>query len=210
MGGRAAEKDLQEATVRKIALTPSTGGGVCIPGESLLLADIIVSTTAALVSRGIRAGTGSAVSHAMLYVGGGRVIEAIGQGVTERSLSAAISDATLAVAYRVKDINVATAAKVIAFARVHLGRKYDARGALGAGLAYNPVLCIASGIGACVAARAGKFNTADRFYCSELVLDAFKRAGAPIADVTPGTSVPQHIPQAYSSGRLLYVGHIVA
>lgn len=52
-----------------IPLDPGRGGRSVGP-EALQIGDIIVSTTSAAISRAIRVGTGSEVSHAMLYIGG--------------------------------------------------------------------------------------------------------------------------------------------
>ncbi len=194
-----------------IPLTPTTGGGQCIAISALAPADIIVSTTAATVSGVIRGATGSQVSHAMIYAGGGQVIEAIGEGgVVNRPLSAALADATLAVAYRHRNVGRGNASAIIGFARQWVGRRYDTSGAAGAGIAGNGVICLAVGIVACAAAKGGKFNNRDEFFCSELVLEAFRRAGAPITNVPPSTSSPQHIVRAYSQGQLQYVGHLKA
>jgi len=54
------------------------------------------------------------------------------------------------------------------------------------------------------------FKSSDKFYCSQLVLEAFRQAGHPIISASPNTSTPEDIPEAYSHGKLLYVGHLVA
>ncbi len=193
-----------------IPLTPVSGGGLCIPEQSLQPADLLVSTTAASISGVIRKATNSPVSHAMLYLGGGSVIEAIGEGVTERSLSAAIRDATLAVGYRVKGLNPAIAPAVVRFARQWVGKKYDALGALGGGAAHNLMFCAALGIGLCVGAHKGRFASEDKFYCSEVVFEAFRLAGVPLITRRSDISVPHDVVSVYLDGRLLYVGHLVA
>ena len=66
----------------EIPLDPGVGG-MSIGVDALQPADIIVSTARHAVSYAIRAGTLSAISHAMLYVGNGKVIEAVGSGVRE-------------------------------------------------------------------------------------------------------------------------------
>lgn len=52
--------------------------------SALRPADIIVSTTDAAVSAVIRAGSGSSVSHSMISIGGGAVVEAVDAGVVVR------------------------------------------------------------------------------------------------------------------------------
>lgn len=85
-------------------LLPVGGGGVCLSDIGMNPADVIVSTTNATISGVIRADTSSSVSHAALYDGAGRVYEAIGQGVVHRPLMVALSDDTLAVVYRVRNM----------------------------------------------------------------------------------------------------------
>ena len=193
-----------------IPLTPTSGGGQCIGTGALRPADIIVSTTAAGISRTIRFATSSVVSHAMLYAGNDNVIEAIGEGVVRRTLRLATSHATLAVAYRHRNVTADVGASIVRYAEQFIGRDYDAAGAAGAGIADNGVICVAVGIVPCLAARAGAFNSRDDFYCSELVLEAFRLGGVPILDAAPSMSTPQHLVSAHSSGKLQYVGHVVA
>src|SRR5258708_26086366 len=102
--------------MRDIPLTPVGGGGVCLSDVGMNPSDIIVSTTNAAISGVIRADTGSSVSHAALYDGAGRVYEAIGQGVVHRPLMVALSDDTLAVVYRVRNMTASAAQAVIRFA----------------------------------------------------------------------------------------------
>jgi cell wall-associated NlpC family hydrolase len=193
-----------------IALTPKTGGGLCVPEQMLKPADIIVSTTPATISRVIRATTRSAISHAILYIGGDNVIEAIGEGVTRRPLDRALAEATLAVAYRHCKMTPQLAAQIVAKAKAWIGKKYDATGALGGGAANADLgVCLVTvGVVTCYAARKGMLNRLDRFYCSELVMEAYREAGAPIGSISPGISTPESLVQAYSSGVLSYVGHL--
>src|SRR5262249_25793652 len=86
-----------------IPLAPAQGGR-SIPTSVLEPADVIVSTTAAWTSRMIRKATQSVVSHSVLYMGGDEVVEADRYGVIKQSVTESLKDATLAVAYRRKDI----------------------------------------------------------------------------------------------------------
>lgn len=194
-----------------VLLAPA-GGGACIADSALNAADIVVSTASGAVSGGIRFGTSSQVSHAALYAGNGQVIEAVGEGVLLRSLAASLSGHYLAVAYRVRGMNPGTAANIVQFARRWIGRKYDTLGAAAAG-SRTPVggpICVeVFGIGPCVAAQAGAFKNSDKFYCSQLVLEAYRQAGASFIQQNPNTSSPQDIVRAYSHGKLLYVGHLL-
>ncbi len=206
-------------------LAPSKGG-VCITDAALVPGDIIVSTSNHAVSTAIRVATRSAISHVMLYEGKGLVVEAVREGVVSRPLATALGDATLAVAYRRKGMSKQDIAAVLAFARA-LARqkaKYDYGGALGGGARVNRTACVVTLTVAtaivtrtltplpatmvCESAAKGKFNDPNRYYCSELVLEAFEKAGVKIADTSPGNSVPQQIVDAYHRGVLEYVGHL--
>lgn len=199
--------------MRNIPLTPTGGGGMCLADSALQPADIIVSTASGAVSGGIRLGTVSQVSHTALYAGEGKVIEAIGEGVVMRSLGASLNDHYLAVAYRVRGLQDLTATQIVNFMRSKLGRKYDTVGAAAAGSRgpIGGVVCVeVFGIIPCAAAQAGAFKSRDKFYCSQIVLEAYRRAGASFLDQNPNTSYPQDIVTAYSRGKLMYVGHLIA
>lgn len=196
-----------------IPLTPIGGGGVCLDDSALQAADIIASAGKGKVSAGIKFGTSSEVSHTALYAGNGKVIEAIGEGVVMRSLDKSLEDHDLAVAYRVRGMDFATADKIVNFMRSKIGKKYDTAGAAAAGTRapVGGVVCVlVFGIVPCGLARAGAFKSNDKFYCSQLVLEAYRRAGAAFIDQNPNTSYPQDVVTAYSHGKLMYVGHLIA
>jgi cell wall-associated NlpC family hydrolase len=195
--------------VRNIPLSPRNGGR-CIAPDALQPADIVVSTTRELTSELIRLGTHSSVSHAALYIGSGQLIEALLQGVVQQSIYASLGHSPLAVAYRRKGITRATANVVLSFARSQVGRGYDYTGLAGPAVRSQNEVCVLGvpGILVCVVAYAGGFKSPDRFYCSELVLEAFRRANLPIASIPPSGSSPEDIVRAYSAGVLEYVGHL--
>lgn len=163
------------------------------PG-SLLIADIILSTTGQAISKGIRAGTGSAVSHAILYVGGDQVVEAVGEGVVFRPVVEALGGAIRAAVYRHPDLTETQALKIRDFAGMQIGKPYDTLGAAGSVV---PVLCN-------VAA------SPDKFFCSELILAAYEYAGTPLTDSGAACGSPDSILQAHFSNTLDYVGHLAA
>lgn len=194
-----------------IALAPSKGGRSIATG-ALKPADIIVSTTGAFVSKAIRFGTMSAVSHAMLYTGNDSAAEAVGDGVRETGLAIALTGATLAVAYRRNSLSDDNIKEILRFVREKAGAKagYDYSGLVGAGAAANGLVCIALGAVGCFAANQGAFGSSNKFFCSELVLEAFRRVDKAITSGRPDTSNPGQIPGAVSTGVLTYVGHLIA
>jgi uncharacterized protein YycO len=177
---------------KPIALTPPKGGGLCLDVAALQPGDIVVSTTAGAVSTVIRLGTGSPVSHAALYVGGSEVVEALEAGVTRWSLSAALADDALAVVYRSAEATPAIAARIAAYAIAQVGQKYNAAAAL---VSSQKLVCMISK------------PAVGTFFCSQLVLEAYKQAGLPL------TSLPSHCitpadTVAIATHKLKYIGHL--
>jgi hypothetical protein len=194
--GRASSA---EAIAPLPPLSPTQGGRSI--GESLLLpADIIVSTTDAAVSRLIQFGTSSAVSHAGVYVGAGEVVEALGAGVIQQPLRLALGDDTVAVALRHPRITDSQQRAVVDFVRAQRGRRYDYAGvfveALFGSLGSPGLMPIYLGT-----------DHDERFFCSELVLEAYERAGLPLVSPIEGRT-PGSLARLLGSSRLLYVGHL--
>jgi len=150
--------------------------------QDLRPADIILSTTTHWKSAAIRTGTWSDISHAALYTGDGFVVEAVGEGVQRISLSQALEDDCLAIVYRREGLTDVQAKMVILFANRQVGSPYDYAG---------------------VARITGNGN--EKFFCSELVGEAFRQARAPILERDPSVSTPQRI---LSDGKVVYVGHL--
>lgn len=191
-------------------------------------ADVIVSTTGAAVSGVIRFGTGTDVSHTMLYTGYSWVIEAISEGVVERAWSEASAEATLAIALRRRDMTDALRDSVVNHAKSFAGRPYDVHGAAGAGLtktrgavlsgAISGGLSIIPLIGPifqtgrtvediAIANNARDSNKDKAFFCSELVARSFELAGRPLSDgITPSFMNPREV---RVSSTLMYVGHLI-
>jgi hypothetical protein len=104
-------------------------------------ADIIVSTTESMVSKGIRKGIGSDFSHAILYLGNQMVLEAIEEGVKLRSWDQSRLDPkgvmTLAFALRRKNMTDAARQAVCDAAMKYENIPYDVTGAIGSGMVGN-------------------------------------------------------------------------
>lgn len=186
--------------------------------SALRPADIIVSTTDAGVSAVIRAGIGSSVSHSMVYIGGGFVIEAIERGVVRRSLTEALDEAVLAIALRRRNLTVKQRDDVVAHATRFASSNlpYDKVGAAGSGTSTGRGGLLASlgcgisllfcAVGTAEIANNAKPANADRaFFCSELVARVFELAGAPVLEGSPSFTTPRHIRVA---NTLLYIGKL--
>jgi V8-like Glu-specific endopeptidase/cell wall-associated NlpC family hydrolase len=197
----------QASHAQAIPLDPGVGGQ-SIGLDALAPGDIIVSTARHPVSYAIRAGTISAVSHAMLYVGDGRVIEAVGDGVREVELANAIDDAILAVAYRDPRVDAAAAAAIVEFARAQVGKPYNYAGAGLAG--YRIIHPLRARLIDAIRNLTGTdSDDARSFFCSELVFAAFRAAGLPLVASAPAHGTPDDLARLRESG-LDYVGHLVA
>jgi len=192
---------------QSIPLDPGVGGQ-SIGVDALSPGDIIVSTARHAVSYAIRAGTISAISHAMLYVGDGRVVEAVGEGVREVALDAAIGEAILAVAYRDPRVDAAKAALLVAFARAQVGLAYNYGGVARAG--YRILNPIAGRVLDAIRDSLGVDDASARsFFCSELVFAAFDAAGIPLVAQRADHGLPADLVQL-SQDALAYVGHLRA
>jgi hypothetical protein len=196
-----------------IPLDPGARGR-SVGEDALNVADIVVSATNAVVSRLIRAGTVSPVSHAALYVGGGQVVEAIGQGVVLRSLGLSLLDDRLAVAYRVRQLTADQGFRVRDFVGMQLGKPYSVPNAGGAGLSYGvrnslvfrAVVCLKAQV--CSDSDIPDSAKHDSFFCSQLVIEAFNQAGVPLVNLPSSHVAPADIPDLWASKALLYVGHV--
>lgn len=178
---------------KPIALTPRKGGGSCINQGALQSADLIVSTTMSATSAAIRVGTKSQVSHAMLYIGNGEIVEAIGEkGVVRRSLISAIADAALAVAYRSPDVREQSAGRITQYALSQVGASYSVAGAI---MSTRMILCRLSG-----PLKSG-------FFCSQLVFEAYRQGGVPLSDA-PSQCIAPNDAVSIAERRLTYVGHL--
>lgn len=156
-----------------------------IAASDLQVGDIILTKGDTPQSKGIRSVTNSQYSHAMLYVGNGKIIEAIGKGVVEQTLTAAAKNVSGAVVLRHSNISDAQRKTVALYAKSKIGRPYDTTGAIGSstsspkaqilGLLSPPLVGIAQ-----LMDLANRLGPNSDFYCSELVALAYADAGAPL------------------------------
>lgn len=127
--------------------------------------DILLTTSNKPTSKVIRTATGSDISHAMLYVANGSVIDSTGDGVHARNLQRQIYDDDCAIyAYRAKNaIDPVAMETIVAYVRSETGAPYATFEAMRSPL------------------KPKKKGGASQF-CSRLVARAYANAGFPLTD----------------------------
>ncbi len=206
------------------SIAPGNGGEL-ISGAALEPGDILLTSVATLNSFGIRLGTFSPVSHAVLYLGDGQIAEAVGTGVRARSLDEVITEEQMVVAFRVPGLDAVHVERMRAWAFSQVGVRYNTVGVvLNAPFVLNRRACelplIPSAVSRfCVTGMAmvqlgGSRD--DRFFCSQFVLEAYRQADAPITTADPRWVSPADllhmregdVPTIAATQPLRYVGHL--
>jgi hypothetical protein len=176
-------------------------------------------------SIGIRVLTLSPVSHASIFIGDWTIAEAVGEGVQQRGVERLIAEEAIVVAFRHPGLRAEHAQRIQAFARQQLGGKYNLVGVmLHAPFSVERRMCelpllptalrdfCVRGVGA---VQLG-IGPSDRFFCSQFVLEAYRRAGLPLTDADPRLLSPADllhmrdgdVPSVRSHQALQYVGHL--
>lgn len=180
--------------------------------NDLQAADIILTAGQDNASLLIRTLTSSKFSHALLYDNDGFVIEAIPTGVIRRPLKDAIAHKSEAKVYRYKELSKEQAAVILTYARglAKSAHKYDWIGAFAAGVKKNPALGIGIvGLKGYIIIMVGGLNNSENFFCSELVIEAYKQANIPIITGRLSSNTPENIVSAVSHDILQYVGALM-
>lgn len=185
-----------------------------IDSKGLEVGDIILSTTDALISKAIRSFTDSKISHAILYIGNDEVVEAIRGGVCKRSLSQALSEATLAIALRHPKMNPLTANKIKEYALKQVGNAYGYVTIANQGIFQIIApgtninqMSLADKIKAWLAF--GPISIDSSYICSELAIEAYKIAGLSLVSVPSHWVSPNNILQLEAAGKLKFIKQIV-
>ncbi|WP_440108538.1 YiiX/YebB-like N1pC/P60 family cysteine hydrolase [Acidovorax sp. BL-A-41-H1] len=223
--GRDADSGLPTLQVQNSSLLMPGNGGQSIDSGDLRAGDIVLSATHGINSLGIRAITLSPVSHAALYLGNGRIIEAVGSGVRIRSTAEFMADEATIVAFRHPGITDEHAVAMRAFAQAQDGKKYNTAGiVLQAPFTLQRKYCelpLVPGAvrDACIrgiaAIQLGAARN-DRFFCSQLVLETYRAANLPLTDasallISPADLLHMRegdVPSVQIKQALQYVGHL--
>ncbi len=210
--------------VQSSVIAPGNGGEL-VGAEALEPGDILLTSIATVNSFGIRLGTFSPVSHAVLYLGDGRIAEAVGSGVRARALEDVVGEEQMIVAFRVPGLSAAGVEKIRGWAQAQVGTRYNTTGVLlNAPFVLNRRLCelplIPSAVSHyCISGMAMVQLGAsrdDQFFCSQFVLEAYRQAGLPITEADPRWVSPADllhmregdVPSIAATRPLRYVGHL--
>jgi hypothetical protein len=159
--------------------------------DSLQAGDIILTSAPTLRSASIRLMTWAPVSHAALYVGEGTVVEAVGSGVRARTVDELLEEESLAIVLRFPGLDREQQRDIGEYALRKTGARFSFVGvtlhipySLTRRVCELPLLpaglrdaCLRS-VGVLSYAAA----TESRLFCSQLVMQAYQRAGAPITN----------------------------
>ncbi|MGH8618739.1 MAG: distant relative of cell wall-associated hydrolase [Burkholderiales bacterium] len=223
-GEETTEAAGRRLTMQRQWLEPRNGGRL-VDAAELEPGDIMLSAAASVPSVGIRLLTLAPVSHAALYVGQGQVVEAVGSGVRLRPIAAVIDEEVVIVVLRHPGVDAARRETMRAFALASVGSRYDHVGImLQAPVSLQRRLCelplLPSSVrDYCIRGVAAiHLGTArnDRFFCSQFVLEAYRRADLPLTSADPRWLSPSDIlhmregdvPSVKSLQSLEYVGHL--
>ncbi|WP_455884692.1 YiiX/YebB-like N1pC/P60 family cysteine hydrolase [Pseudomonas spelaei] len=142
--------------------------------------DIILSTSIDSFSEAVRSATNSDISHAMIYVSNGSVMDSTGEGVQARNIQKIFYPQGCALyVYRLKTgLSESDAKKIIHYVRTETGTPYDK---IGAGRSmHNP-----------------KSHGGDNQFCSRLVARAYEEIGVKLTE-NPDFATPAQIKLSHS------------
>ena len=205
------------------SIAPRNGQALVSP-DRLKPGDIILSSISTFTSASIQLLTLAPVSHAAIYLGDGKVVEAIRPEVRVRRLDDLLAEETVVLALRYPDLSADQVRSIGHHALQKLGAGFNYLGVTlhmpfaVKRLCELPLIpsavrdgCI-RGIGVIHALSSSE----NRFFCSQLVLHSFRQAGVPITNADPRLVSPADIlhmregdvPSISANKRLQFVGHL--
>jgi uncharacterized protein YycO len=164
--------------------------------------DIILTSASTLRSGGIRLMTWSSVSHAALYIGEGRIVEALGSGVQVRRLEELLLEESIAVVLRYPGLSPDEQMQIADYALEKAGARFNFVGvtfqvpfSVVRRACELPLLpgavrdaCVRSvGVLSYLAA------SETQLFCSQLVMQAYQHAGVQVTDADPRLITPADI-----------------
>jgi len=194
--------------------------------EALRPGDILLTSMPGFAAVSIELVTVAPVSHAAIYVGEGRVIEAVRSGVSERSIGELLEQESVALVLRHPELSPAQARGIAHYARAKTGTGFNFVGvwlqipySVGRKLVCELPLVPGAARDACLRGLGvlSQLGTREgRLFCSQLVLQAYRHAGVVITEADPRMVSPAdllHMREGDVSSLniatpLRYVGHL--
>ena len=203
------------------AIAPAT----VIRREEIAPGDILLSADPTFVSTSIRAMTFAPVSHAAVYIGDGRLVDAMRPGVRVRELTELLDEAALVLVLRYPDLTAEQAAAIGEYAVHRSGAGFNFLGvtlhipfSLARRVCELPLVPAALR-DACIRS-VGVLNdvaaSEKRVFCSQLVLLAYRNAGVTVTAADPRLISPADllhmregdVPSVSVAKQLRYVGQL--
>lgn len=189
--------------------------------DDLEIGDIIVTSTPSQISQLIQVATWSYYSHAMLYVGDGRVIEATGDGVEQNLLIDAQRQSWRVGVMRVQGLDQNDQGNLVVGATQLLGLPYNFAG-LGA-FGTQRITCMATSgymsfeaALACLRPGAVQLSAlvmdTDALFCSQVITRAYEHARLPLFEnngASPGDLV-RAVTDGLATRQITIVGRLPA
>jgi uncharacterized protein YycO len=178
------------------------GDQVLARPEDLRMGDIILTAGPSVTATGIQFMNLAPVSHAAVYIGDGRVVEAVFAGVRVREMRELLAGEIAVIALRYPDLSAEQAAEIRAYALRQVGAPFNFLGLmLHMPLSITRPACELplTPLGArdaCIRTVGTIQNLSPRssqFFCSQLVLQAYRHAGVPMTDADPRIVRPADI-----------------
>ena len=223
--GCATQLSMPGANIELRFQSNSIAPAAIVESTALQPGDILLSAEATVVSAGIRVMTLAPVSHAALYVGDGKLVDAMRPGVRVRRLEDLVDEAAVVLVLRYPQLTTEQASVITEYAIGRSGAGFNFAGitlqipfSLTRRLCELPLVpptvrdvCIQT-MGVMPQLAGGE----SQVFCSQLVLLAYRHAGVPITAADPRVMSPAdilHMREGDVSSvrvpkQLRYVGHL--
>jgi hypothetical protein len=220
-------QDAEAPAAAKVLLfqSNSIAGATLVEPQVLQLGDILLTAEPTFASASIRLMTFAPVSHAAVYVGDRRVVEAVRSGVRVRELEEVLAEAALVLVLRYPELSVEQAARIKEYAVSKSGAGFSFVGiTLHIPFSLTRRVCELPFVpavvrDACIRSTGVLQQLAAserRLFCSQLVLQAYRHAGVPVTYADPRLISPADIlhmrdgdvSSVKIAKQLLYVGRL--
>jgi uncharacterized protein YycO len=206
------------------SIEPAEGDAV-LKQEALRPGDILLTHAPSLRATGIQLFTFAPVSHAAVYIGDGKIVEAVMPSVRTRSMEDVLKEETVVVVLRHPELTGEQARLIREYALEKSGTGFSFLGVtlqfpLSIGRKVCEVPLIPTALRDACIRSLGVLNhlaaSENQLFCSQLVLQAYRHAGVPITYADPRLISPAdilHMREGDVSSfkirkQLQFVGHL--